>query len=218
MSFKTLLAVVVLMAVAVLGLLAKLVKPFAPILAKVFEPWAMQIEGMTVCYGVVNTKSNQVTNADATPPVKTHNHISHGRLHETVGTVEIAAADSDGSVFRIARVHSSWRISEILRYNDAITSGAVYDVGLYDIAANGGAAVNADLFSSDISLTSASKTGVNDQFESADIDIDKIEKAVWELLALSADPGKWYDLCYTGDTVGSGAGTLSVRVRYVAND
>ena len=165
---------------------------------------------------VANTKSTEVTNADATPPVKTHVSVSHGRLHEKVGTVEIAAADDAASVYRMVRVHSSWRVSEIKRFNDAITSGSAYDCGIYDTAENGGAAVDADLFGADITLVSASVVGVEDTFEA--LNIDKIEKPLWELLALSADPGKWYDLAYTGDTPGSGAGTLSARVRFVAND
>jgi len=168
---------------------------------------------------MASTKSTEVTNADATPPVKTHVSVSHGRLHEKVATVEIAADDSANHEYRLFRVHSSWRISEILRYNDAITSGSDYDVGIYDIAENGSAVVNVNLFADAISLVSASTTGVNDQFESGgDTGIEEIEKPLWELLGESADTGKWYDLVYTGVSPGSGAGTLSVRLRYVAND
>lgn len=168
---------------------------------------------------MASTKSTEVTNADATPPVKTHVSVSHGRLHEKVATVEIAVADSNGHEYRLFRVHSSWRISEILRYNDAITSGTDFDVGIYDIAENGGAVVSVNLFADAISLASASTTGVNDQFESGGgTGIEEIEKPLWDLLGLSADSGKWYDLVYTGVAVGSGAGTLSVRLRYVAND
>jgi hypothetical protein len=197
---------------------AVLPKRWSEKVADFFRRWEEDIEGMVVLYAAANTKSTEVTNADATPPVKTHVSVSHGRLHTKVGTIEIAAADDAASVYRMCRVHSSWRLDEITRYNDAITSGTGFDLGLYDITEAGGAAVDDDLFASGISLASESKTGVNDQFESASINIDDIEKPIWELLALSADPGKWYDLAYTGDTPGSGAGTLSVRVRYVAND
>lgn len=168
---------------------------------------------------VANTKSTEITNADATPPVKTHVSISHGRLHEKVATVEIAAADDNDSVYRMVRLHSSWRLSELTRYNDAITSGADFDVGFYDTADNGGAVVNINALADAVSLASASVTGVSEMYESGgDIGVEDIEQRIWEMCGLSTDPNKWLDLCYTGVAVGSGAGTLSVRVRYVAND
>lgn len=168
---------------------------------------------------MASTKSTEVTNADATPPVKTHVSISHGRLHEKVATVEIAAADANDHEYRMVRVHSSWRIGEITRYNDAIQSGNDYNVGLFDIADNGGAVVNENLFADAITLVSASVVGVSEMYEAGGgIGVEDIQQRLWEMLGLSSDPGKWYDLTYKGVAVGSGAGTLSVRVRYVAND
>jgi hypothetical protein len=46
--------------------------------------------------------------------------------------------------------------------------------------------------------------------------IDQIEKRLWERLGLSVDPQVDYDLALTGDTVGTGAGTISLRVRFCA--
>jgi hypothetical protein len=167
---------------------------------------------------VANTKSTAVTNLDATPKVKNPLYLMGGVLREARGTVEIAAADCDTSVFRLVRVHSSWLISEIKRFNDAITSGADFDVGLYQTADNGGAVKNINCFADAVSLTSASVTGVQDMFEAgSDEGVEDLEKRVWEYAGDAADPNVFYDLCYTGVTVGSGAGTLSVIVRYVAN-
>lgn len=163
----------------------------------------------------VNTLTDIVTNLDATPKVMNGLHLMGGVLREQVGTVEIAAADSDNSVYRVGRVHSSWRVSEIKRFNDAITSGSDYNVGLHAIAEDGGAAVDDNLFADAVSLASASAVGVNDVFEA--LGVENIEKRVWEALGLSSDPGLWYDVTYTGISVGSGAGTLSAQVRYVAN-
>lgn len=166
---------------------------------------------------VVNTKALVVSNRDATPPVKSPAYISGGVVREIVGTVEVAAGDDNGSVFRLAGVHSSWRISEIDVLNDAITSGATYDIGLYQTAENGGAVVDADCYATDVSFTTArAATGaVELGFEAKDI--INIEKRVFEDAGLTTDPGRFYDLCLTGDAVGSGAGTISVRVRYVEN-
>lgn len=166
--------------------------------------------------GTANTKCNNVTNLDATPRVMNPTYLMGGILKEQVGTVEIAAADDNNSVYRVGRVHSSWRISDIIRYNDAITSGADYDVGLYDTSANGGAVVNINCFADAVSLVSASVTGTKDLYEAgSDVGVEDIEQRVWEMAGLTEDPGKFMDVCYTGVTVGSGAGTLSVKIRYV---
>ena len=163
-----------------------------------------------------NTKCNNVTNLDATPRVMNPTYLMGGILKEQVGTVEIAAADDNNSVYRVGRVHSSWRISDIIRYNDAITSGADYDVGLYDTADNGGAVINVNAFADAVSLTSASLTGTRDIYEAgSDTGVEDIEQQVWQMAGLTEDPGKFMDVCYTGVTVGSGAGTLSVKIRYV---
>lgn len=165
---------------------------------------------------VVNTKSTGVTNLDSTPPVMNGFHLMGGRLKEAVGTVEIAAADCNNSVYRMVRVHSSWRIANIIRYNDAIQSGADFDVGLYQTAENGGAVKNVNCFADAVSLTSGVVVGIEDLYESgADTGVEAIEKRVWEHAGDTVDPNIWYDLCYTGISVGSGAGTLSVRVQYV---
>lgn len=167
---------------------------------------------------VVNTKSNAITNGDATPRVMNALAIDGGVLREKVGTVEIAAADCDTSVYRMVRVHSSWRISDIKRYNDAITSGTDFDVGLYETAENGGAVKNINCFADAVSLASGVVVGIEDLFEAGgDEGIEDIEKRVWEYAGDTSDPLKFYDLCYTGVAVGSGAGTLTVKVRYIAN-
>jgi hypothetical protein len=172
-----------------------------------------------VVLGVANTKSTEVTNADATPQVKSDIAISHGRLHEKVATVEIAAADDAGSVYRMCRLHSSWRISEITVFCDAITSGAAYDCGLYKTAEDGGAAVDDNAYADAFTLVSGILVGTQLLFEGGSAKgIEKIEQRVYQDAGLSTDPNIWYDLCLTGDTPGSGAGTVSLRVRYVAND
>lgn len=169
--------------------------------------------------GTANTKCTTVTNLDATPATLNDKRLMGGILKEQVGTVEIAAADDNNSVYRVGRVHSSWRISDIIRYNDAITSGADFDVGLYDTAANGGAVINVNAFADAVSLASASVTGTNDLYEAgSDVGVEDIEQEVWQMAGLSSDPNKFMDVCYTGVTVGSGAGTLSVKIRYVDGD
>lgn len=165
---------------------------------------------------VVNTKSNIVTYADATPPTRTPVNLRHGRLREQVATIEVAAADDDTSVYRLFRVHSSWRIDEIEILNDAITGGTSYDLGVHQTAQNGGAVVAVGAFGTAIDMSSARVAPLKAVFEA--LNIDKIEKMLWEVLGLSVDPDREYDITLTANTVGTAAGTISARLKYVAND
>jgi hypothetical protein len=167
---------------------------------------------------VANTKSTIVTNADAAPVTLTPAYVKDGRLREQAATVETAAADDAGSVYRLFRVHSSWRISDILIGHDAITNMTTADVGVYDTAANGGAVVNVSLFASALNMSSASAGLVNHTYEATATNIDKIEKRLWELLGLTSDPNKEYDIAVTATTNDpSVAGTISGLCRYVSN-
>lgn len=165
----------------------------------------------------VNTKATIITNADADPKVKNSQILFNGVVREQVGTLEIAAADDTASVYRLARVHSSWRISQLTAFCDAITSGTDYDFGLYRTADDGGAVVDANAYADGQTLASASLTGLELLFEGGSAKgVEKIEQAVWQDAGYTSDPGYWLDICATGDTPGSGAGTLSLRTRYVA--
>lgn len=168
---------------------------------------------------IVNTKAAAVTNRDAAPPVLTPAHLVRGPVYEAVGAVEKAASDSNSSVYRIARFRSSDRVSQLTLFNDAITAGTSYDLGLYRTAFEGGAVVDADLFASALDLSSASQgSGTEALTEATGANIDKIEKRLWELLGLSADPQVDYDLALTATTAGSGGGTITVRARYCAGN
>jgi hypothetical protein len=160
---------------------------------------------------VANTKSTIVTARDAGKNVPLY--LSGAVKHEAVATLEVAAADDDNSVYRFVRVHSSWSPRAIYLYNDAITAGTAYHCGLYDTAENGGAAVDNDVFATSVDLSSARVAPLDLLFEA--LNIDKIEKRVWEMLGLTADPNKYYDLALIGATVGTAAGTISLRVEWV---
>lgn len=165
--------------------------------------------------GVVNTKSNIVTNADATPRVLSSVKLAHGRLREQVATVEVAAADSDASIFRFGRVHSSWRVSQILVANDAIACGSSYDIGLYETVENGGLVKDADFWASAVSMASARAAWTDLTFEagSAGGDPANCEKSIYDILGLTGDH-KWYDVAMLANAVGTAAGTISLLIRY----
>lgn len=169
---------------------------------------------------VANTKSTEVTNADAAVQTLNAVGVSHGRQYTKLATVETAAADDDGSVYRFVRVHSSWSVVSIRIFCDAITSGTDFDVGLYQTAANGGAVVDADAYINTIDLSTAIKVGTEIRYGGTNggaNGIETIGQKVWQNAGLSADSDRWYDVAATGNTVGSAAGTLSLEVTYTAN-
>lgn len=160
---------------------------------------------------VVNTKSTAVSNADATQPrIITPSYLAGTNLRMCVGTVEVAAADTDASVYRMVRLPANAIVYRIEVMNDAITAGTDYDLGIYKTAVNGGAVISAAKFSSAIDMSLARSLPFDAMFEA--LNIDQVEKRLFELAALSADPQTEYDICFTANTVGSAAGTLSLRV------
>ncbi len=162
---------------------------------------------------VANTKSNHITNADATPVVLTNAVENGGLVRAAAGTVETLAADDAASVYRLVRIPSNARILDILLASDAITTASTSDVGLYQVAANGGAVLDADFFATDYDISSATAfTSV--MLEATVTDISKCAKPLWELYGLTADPGIFYDICVTANDV-TAAGTISMKVTYV---
>lgn len=165
---------------------------------------------------VANTKSTFVTNCDATPVRPTTARISHARLREQAAAVEVKSTDDANSVYRLFRVHSSWRISDLLLANDQISSLNDVNVGVWDIEANGGAVVNENLFADAIDMSSA-KGFTDYTYETTAADIDKVEKALWERLGLSEDPNRFYDICCIAIADPAGDGTIAGLLRFSDN-
>ena len=168
---------------------------------------------------VVNTKSTAVTNADAATQTNISLKIAGGRLRESVGTVEAVNGDSIGSTFRLARIRSNDRVSRVMLSCDAISSCAG-DVGIYDIAASGGAVVDADFFASAQSLASALvNADVTHEADAADAGAGfghaDVEKPLWQALGLAADPYKLYDIAVTLTAADASNGTIAMKVQYV---
>lgn len=163
---------------------------------------------------VVNTKSTAITNADATPADLNPDYQSRGVLREAIGTLEAANGDSIGSTYRLVRLWSGWRVSDIIVDSDDIGTTTAADVGLYRTAADGGAVVDADFFASALSLSGGALSGSNVTHESGVVDVANKYKRLWEQLGLSADPGVWYDVVATLTAAADAAGTLTLRARF----
>lgn len=165
---------------------------------------------------VVNSKSTRVSNADASSQTLDSVVVNHGRKRSICATIEAVSGDSIGSTYRMARVFSSWRITRIDLYCDAITTCAA-DLGLYAPAnRSSGAVASVACYASAQSLASAITAGTNINFEAKDV--ANIQRQVWQDAGATTDPGYWYDLVFTLTAAAGSAGTISLEVEYVAND
>ena len=75
--------------------------------------------------------------------------------------------------------------------------------------------VDADFFASAVDLSSGRTAGLDITQEAMNIEAGA--KAVWQQRGLSADPNLWYDVAATANTVGSAAGTITLKMSYVKN-
>ena len=160
---------------------------------------------------VVNSKSTTILGADATPPTRSGSFINGGRLKESVAFITPAASDDDGSVYRLHRVPSNMRVSELSVKHEVVTGMVDVNIGIYDIDANGGGAVDDNVFADAVDFDA----GARALFTEIDtLTAVQSELRLWELLGLSEDPVKNYDLCLTAITVGAGIEEIACRLKY----
>lgn len=139
-------------------------------------------------------------------------------VRKMVGTFEVAAADDNGSIYRVFKgLSPDIVVTNILVGNDAITGGTAYDIGLYGVLDYDGvgAVVSANCFANNLDVSSAHVSGSELSGISA-VDVANRGKRLYEIAGhtqLTKLPA--YDLCVTADTVGSGAGTVTVILEYV---
>lgn len=131
-------------------------------------------------------------------------------------TFEVAAADSDGSVYRILKgVDPNMVIDKIIVANDAITGGTDWDIGLYQTGI-GGAVIDADCFNGaglDLSTAHATLSSLVALNGFAAQDIAAPEQKLWEWASETVGRHQGsYDICLTANTVGSAAGTVTVEI------
>lgn len=159
--------------------------------------------------GVVTVKSAIITKAEANK-LQAPLWLAGAAIHAAVAAVEVAATDSNNSIYRFCRVWSGWRLHRIDLFNDALTSGTDFNFGLWHV--NDGAAADDNLFADAVTMATARTQPTDLLFYT--LGIEKAEKRVWELLGLTEDPMIEYDLGCIAIAKGSGAGTLTLRVEW----
>lgn len=166
---------------------------------------------------MANVNSTWIGNAVATPSVLTDASKSVGVLREASSAATVSASQASGDTIRLVRVPSNARISQVLlSTGDAVTAGAI-NIGVWQTADNGGAVVDADLFASALALTGGPFLNSEQTFESGEYTYAESAKPLWEVLGLSADSNRDYDIVAEVSTTFNGADTtLALKVRYVA--
>lgn len=165
---------------------------------------------------VVTTKSSQITNRDATPAVLSNGRLTGVPVRQTRGKVSIANGDSATSKFLVCSIPSNAIPVDVRVTAPDIGTTTAADVGLYQTTANGGAVADVDFFASALALNAgalAKSSIINEN--SAVCTPANSEKPVWELLGLTSDPRRDYDVVLTLTGAADAAGDVLVEVDYV---
>lgn len=128
-----------------------------------------------------------------------------------VATEEIAAADDNGSVYRLFKsVPANYIPVEVTIMSDGITGGTDYDLGLYKV---GGAAVDADVLMDGQTMASALTRATGHQLGLQTVNIADATKTLAELSG-QTEADLSYDIALTANTVGTAAGTITVLAKF----
>jgi hypothetical protein len=145
---------------------------------------------------------------------------SGAKVIAMIKTFEVAAADDDGSVYRVFPGLSGNLIPlNIEIMNDAITAGTDYDLGLYEFFPEGaGAVCDKDCFVDGADL-SAAHTQATPLGGLSIINIADLGKRLYEYAGdtIATQVGT-YDIALTANTVGTAAGTVTVAAQFLVTE
>lgn len=138
--------------------------------------------------------------------------VMPGQIFGFACTFEVAAADDDGSIYKLANVGSNMIPLWVKVNNDAITGSTDWDLGFYTEA---GVVVDKDILANTLDLSSAHVFGSElDAMEN--LGVEKAGQKVWEILGKTVNnKDNAYVLALTANTVGSAAGTVTVRGLFI---
>lgn len=143
--------------------------------------------------------------------------FSGGEELVMVGIASIAAADDDGSVYRLFRVNANLIPVEITITNSAVTGGTDYELGIYERLDGplAGAVKDLDALLGTTSMASARAEGSGVSGLSA-VSVANSQQRLFELAGDSEnDHSGEYDIALTANTAGTAAGTIVVKARFV---
>ena len=167
---------------------------------------------------VTTTEHSAIIDAiAASPPTLVSPGVYGGNVKVQIARVSIADNDSIASIYRLFRVKSTDTILSMKYFTSETLTAMAVDVGLYRTAADGGAVVDVDAYSSAVLLSTASITaGVEIGLDARGVDV--LGQPVWDDIASQTTDTKLdYDIALTITTAVTDPGTLTVVLLYVSN-
>lgn len=165
---------------------------------------------------MATVNSTWIGNAVATPAVATNSNQSAGRLFSAKSVATVSASQASSDVIRLVRVPSNARVDAVLLSTGDATTGGAINIGVWQTAGNGGTVVDADLFASALALTGGPFNRSDQTWESGEYTYAESCLPLWQVLGLTSDPNREYDIAAEVSTVFNGAGTTMVlEVHYV---
>jgi len=160
-------------------------------------------------YVDANTEADKLTTAS---------FVEGGKTVIMVQVFEVAAADDDASIFRLWKAINPNLIPvQIHIATDAITSGTDWDLGFYKTTVGGvnGAVVDADKLANTLDFSSAT-TFASPVNGLENLNLDEGLERIYTLAGDTLDDHELgYDIALTANTIGSAAGTISVKAWFV---
>lgn len=142
--------------------------------------------------------------------------ISGAESQSMIFNFEVVVADDDGSIFRIAKsLNPVLIVRSITVFNDAITAGTDYDIGLYEPlfdGVGGNIIGTGDQFAAALDMSAAAGIATPKNGFTA-VAIENIQRRLYEHAGqtlVNKDPG--FDIAITANTVGSADGTISGQI------
>lgn len=134
-----------------------------------------------------------------------------GRERVAIDAFEVAVGDLDSAdIIALTRLPSTANIISLRVGWDDLGTTATFDLGLYTAA---GAAGDTDIFAT---AQAGGTAQALTEYRYSLLNLDTAGKAIWELLGLSVDNGKEYDIALTLTASSApAAGTIAYDIRYV---
>lgn len=127
-----------------------------------------------------------------------------------IAKAEVAAADDNGSVYRLGRLNGALVPVSIRVFNDEITGGTDWDLGLYEAGAGKPVKVK-DIFADGLDFDAQANPRSGGGLEACNLSNADSQKKIHELAGDTLDNSKNdYDLALTANTVGTASGEVLV--------
>lgn len=162
-----------------------------------------------------NQSSQLILNTNATPKVlNSANAGAAGAVLNTYAQVPVTTGEVSTNVLRVVRVPSNARAISVRASCTALGGTCAGDIGLYRIADEGGAVVDADFFGSAVSFVSA--LNAVEQLNESAVNTPILQgQPLWQAAGLAADPRTFFDVAITLTANVGAAGNVGLSVSYV---